>query len=122
MIVYGVGDGGGGPSETIVERNIRTANVPYLPKVRFGSAQSYYDNLNPAELPLYSGEMYLEKHRGTYTSQSNNKNFNREFEEKMLSLEMLLASRGLQGDKEKMDKLWKQTNMYLINLQLKRIL
>ncbi len=112
MIVYGVGDGGGGPSETIVERNIRTANVPYLPKVKFGSAQSYYDNLNPAELPLYSGEMYLEKHRGTYTSQSNNKNFNREFEEKMLSLEMLLASRGLQGDKAEMDKLWKEALLY----------
>ena len=112
MIVYGVGDGGGGPSETLVERNIRTANVPYLPKVKFGSAQSYYDNLNPAELPLYSGEMYLEKHRGTYTSQSNNKNFNREFEEKMLSLEMLLASRGLQGNKEEIDALWKEALLY----------
>lgn len=112
MIVYGVGDGGGGPSETIVERNLRTANVPYLPKVRFGTAQGYYDNLNPAELPLYSGEMYLEKHRGTYTSQSNNKNFNREFEEKMLSLEMLLSGRGLQGSKEEMDKLWKEGLLY----------
>lgn len=112
MIVYGVGDGGGGPSETLVERNIRTENVPYLPKVKMGSAQSFYDKLNPVELPLYSGEMYLEKHRGTYTSQSNNKNFNREFEEKMLSLEMLLASRGLQGEKEEMDDLWKEALLY----------
>ncbi len=112
MLVYGVGDGGGGPSETIVERNIRTANVPYLPKVKFGTAQGYYDGLNPAELPLYAGEMYLEKHRGTYTSQSNNKNFNRQFEEKMLSLEMLLAGRGLQGDREEMDALWKEALLY----------
>lgn len=112
MIVYGVGDGGGGPSETIVERNIRTANVPYLPRVKFGSAQGYYDKLNPAELPLYSGEMYLEKHRGTYTSQSNNKNFNREFEEKMLSLEMLLSARGISGDQKAMDTLWKEGLLY----------
>ena len=112
MIVYGIGNGGGGPSETIVERNIRTANIPYLPKVKFGSAQSYYDKLNPAELPLYQGEMYLEKHRATYTSQSNNKNSNREFEEKMLSLEMLLASQGKQGDKPAMDKLWKEALLY----------
>lgn len=112
MLVYGVGDGGGGPSETIVERNIRTENVPYLPKVKFGSAQSYYDNLDPKTLPLYQGEMYLEKHRGTYTSQSNNKNFNREFEEKMLSLEMLLASRGLQGNKAEIDRLWKEALLY----------
>ena len=95
-----------------MERNIRTANIPYLPKVKFGSAQGYYDKLNPAELPLYQGEMYLEKHRATYTSQSNNKNSNREFEEKMLSLEMLLASRGKQGDKPAMDKLWKEGLLY----------
>ena len=112
MIVYGIGNGGGGPSETIVERNIRTANIPYLPKVKFGSAQGYYDKLNPAELPLYQGEMYLEKHRATYTSQSNNKNSNREFEEKMLSLEMLLASQGKQGNKPAMDKLWKEGLLY----------
>ncbi len=112
MLMYGVGDGGGGPSETTVERNIRTANVPYLPKVKFGTAQGYFEALNPDILPVYQGEMYLEKHRGTYTSQSNNKNFNREFEEKMLSLEMLLASRGLQGEKEKLDQLWKEALLY----------
>ena len=112
MLVYGVGDGGGGPSETTVERNIRTANVPYLPKVKFGTAHGYFDDLDPETLPLYQGEMYLEKHRGTYTSQSNNKNSNREFEEKMLSLEMLLASRGEQGDKPQLDKLWKEALLY----------
>lgn len=112
MLVYGVGDGGGGPSETIVERNLRTRNVPYLPKVKFGSAQDYFDSLEPETLPVYTGEMYLEKHRGTYTSQSNNKNFNREFEEKMLSLEMFLSARGQQGDKAVMDKLWKEALLY----------
>lgn len=112
MIVYGVGDGGGGPSETIVERNLRTADVPYLPKVKMGSAQGYFDTLAAENLPLYSGEMYLEKHRGTYTSQSNNKNYNREFEEKMLSLEMLLAARGIQGDKAAMDTMWKEALLY----------
>ena len=112
MIVYGVGDGGGGPSETIVERNLRTANVPYLPKVKMGSAQGYFDGLYAENLPLYSGEMYLEKHRGTYTSQSNNKNYNREFEEKMLSLEMLLAARGIRGDQAAMDTMWKEALLY----------
>lgn len=45
MMVYGVGDGGGGPSETTLERNRRTSNVPYLPKVKMGSAQAYFDQL-----------------------------------------------------------------------------
>jgi alpha-mannosidase len=112
MIVYGVGDGGGGPSETIVERNLRTENVPYLPKVKLGSAQGYFDSLQPETLPLYSGEMYLEKHRGTYTSQSNNKNYNREFEEKMLSLEMFLCASGKTGDTKAMDDMWKEALLY----------
>ena len=112
MIVYGVGDGGGGPSETMVERNRRTADIPYLPKVKMGSAQGFFDNLQPETLPLYQGEMYLERHRATYTSQSNNKNSNREFEEKMLSLEKLLAACGKQGDKKVMDKLWKECLLY----------
>lgn len=112
MVVYGIGDGGGGPSETILQRNLRTADIPYLPKVKMGTAQGYFDQLTPEDLPVYSGEMYLEKHRGTYTSQSNNKNFNREFEEKMLSLEMLLSAKGCSGDKAQMDEMWKEALLY----------
>lgn len=112
MLVYGVGDGGGGPSETSVERNLRTENVPYLPKVRMGLAQGYFDALHDDDLPVYSGEMYLEKHRGTYTSQSNNKNYNREFEEKILALEQAMSCMGINPDKAKMDALWKEALLY----------
>ena len=112
MVVYGVGDGGGGPSETNVERCLRTENVPYLPKVRLGTAQGYFDSLKGLDLPRYQGEMYLEKHRATYTSQSNNKYSNREFEEKMTSLEAMLACQGIQGDKKAMDALWKEALLY----------
>lgn len=112
MVVYGVGDGGGGPSETHVERCLRTENVPYLPKVKFGTAQGYFDSLKGLDMSLYQGEMYLEKHRATYTSQSNNKNYNREFEEKMTSLEAMLACQGKQGDKKAIDALWKEALLY----------
>lgn len=112
MLVYGVGDGGGGPSETTVERCLRTEKIPYLPKVKMDSAQGYFDGLAENKLPVYAGEMYLEKHRATYTSQSNNKNANREFEEKMLSLETLLSCLGIQGDKAALDELWKEALLY----------
>lgn len=112
MLVYGVGDGGGGPSEASVERNLRTENVPYLPKVQMGSAQKYFDDLQSDDLPVYSGEMYLEKHRGTYTSQSNNKNYNREFEEKMLALEQAMCCMGKVAQKDRMDTLWKEALLY----------
>ena len=112
MMVFGVGDGGGGPSKTMTERCLRTKNVPYLPKVKMGTALPYFENLKNDKLPVYKGEMYLEKHRGTYTSQSNCKNFNREFEEKMLSLETLLSCLGRFGKKEEIDALWKEALLY----------
>lgn len=112
MLVYGVGDGGGGPSETSVERCIRTEKLPYLPQTKFGTAQGYFDALTPQELPRYDGEMYLEKHRGTYTSQARNKYFNREFEERMLALEMLLSGIGKAMDRKTADALWKEALLY----------
>ena len=112
MLVYGVGDGGGGPSETSVERCIRTESIPYLPQTKFGTAQGYFDALVPQELPRYSGEMYLEKHRGTYTSQSRNKWYNREFEERMASLEVFLSAHGQHGNTELLDALWKEALLY----------
>ena len=110
--VFGVGDGGGGPSRMMVESVLRTKEIGYLPKTKMGTAQSFFDGLKGRNLPVYQGEMYLEKHRGTYTSQSNNKNFNREFEEKMLTLEALLSALGRQGDKAAIDTLWKEALLY----------
>ena len=112
MLVYGVGDGGGGPSEVTVERCLRMANVNYLPKVQTGTAQSYFNTLEKEKLPVYNGEMYLERHRATYTSQSDNKFFNREIESRLIAIEMLLASRGEQGDKQRLDKIWKEVLLY----------
>ncbi len=112
MLVYGVGDGGGGPSQTSVERCRRNQDVPYLPKVKFGTAQGYFDGLRGLELPNYEGEMYLEKHRGTYTSQSNNKNDNRIFEERMAGLETLMSALHRQEDGPKTEALWKEALLY----------
>lgn len=112
MLVYGIGDGGGGPSEVSVERCLRTQDVPYLPHSRFGTAQGYFDALDAKTLPQYRGEMYLEKHRGTYTSQSNNKNYNREFEERMAALETVLSALGQSGDTDTINALWKEALLY----------
>lgn len=112
LTVYGIGDGGGGPSEIMLERTLREKHTPYLPKVAHTSVASFYDRLAKKNLSVYSGEMYLEKHRGTYTSQSDNKKFNREAEEKILILEKLFASKAKRGDKEKIDALWKEILLY----------
>ena len=112
LMLYGIGDGGGGPSELMVESCIRESKIAWLPKVEMNTAQSYFDTLKKKKLPTYEGEMYLEKHRGTYTSESNTKNFNRQFEGEILSYETLLACMGEQGDKQKIDVLWKEGLLY----------
>lgn len=112
LLVYGIGDGGGGPSECMLERLERIKNVPYLPKVKQASAKGYFESLQGRELPEYHGEMYLEKHRATYTSQSNNKNDNRDCESKLIAYEALLACLGEKGDKAVIDDIWKEVLLY----------
>ena len=112
LMVYGIGDGGGGPCEGMEERLNRLENIPYLPKVKQSSAHGYFESLQGRDLPYYQGEMYLEKHRATYTSQSNNKNYNRDCESKLIAYEALLASLGQKGDKAVIDEIWKEVLLY----------
>lgn len=112
LTVFGVGDGGGGPSETMEERIIREEKIAYLPRVKQGRANEFFHSINKSSLKTYSGEMYLEKHRATYTSQSDNKLFNREFEEKMLVLEKIQSAVGKTVNKSVTDEMWKEALLY----------
>lgn len=112
LMVYGIGDGGGGPSVKMVERLNRMENIAYIPKVKQAPAHGYFDSLKGRDIPTYNGEMYLEKHRATYTSQSNNKNFNRDCESKLIAYEALLACLGEKGDKAVIDEVWKEVLLY----------
>jgi len=70
--LFGIGDGGGGPKEELIEKGIRLQNLEGAPKWRFGKAGDVFDrmkNLSP-QLATWSGELYLELHRGTLTSQA----------------------------------------------------
>jgi alpha-mannosidase len=112
LMVYGIGDGGGGPSERMLERLERVGQFADLPRVQQKSAISFFEDLKDKDLPVYDGEMYLEKHRATYTSQSNNKNFNRDCEGKLLAYEQLLSCLGETGDKTVIDDIWKEVLLY----------
>lgn len=85
LYLYGWGDGGGGPTEEMLEAARVLARVPGLPQVRPGRADRYfaelYQRVWPDErLPTWVGELYLEYHRGTYTSQAHVKQANRRSE------------------------------------------
>ncbi|MBP1913390.1 alpha-mannosidase [Lederbergia galactosidilyticus] len=82
MLLYGHGDGGGGVTREMVQYVERSENLPGLPSSTFSTAHAFFDGIkeaNPA-LPSWSGDMYLELHRGTYTTQAHNKRWNRQAE------------------------------------------
>lgn len=96
IVTFGFGDGGGGPTDDMLEK-IRRAScgIPYLAQAKIGTATEFFNRLeksirnNPELLPTWRGELYLEFHRGTYTSIAKNKRNNRQCEFLMLDTEAL---------------------------------
>jgi alpha-mannosidase len=78
----GYGDGGGGVTAEICERVRRLASIRGLPAVSWDFAEAFFSRLAERRdvLPKYSGEFYLEFHRGTYTTHANIKYAFRELE------------------------------------------
>jgi len=97
MVVYGVGDHGGGPTRTDLENAVALMKKPGYPKLEFSSVEDYFRSVVGEgkeavdRLPTMEGELYLEYHRGTYTSQEMIKRFNMESEEALLSAEKLCS-------------------------------
>lgn len=91
MTLFGIGDGGGGPTAEMIETGRLQRNLAGCPRVRFGRAQAVFDRLarQAAKLPVWSGELYLELHRGTLTTQAANKRANRLCELALRRTEML---------------------------------
>ncbi len=90
---YGWGDGGGGPDRTHLEHLRRAANVDGLPKCTPMWSSDFFEQLEQRSegLPSWVGELYLEYHRGTYTTQAKNKLYNRRSEFLMHDVEMMSA-------------------------------
>ncbi len=83
LMTFGYGDGGGGPTREMLENIAVMADFPGLPHMRNASAIDFYRAMEAEagdRLPTWNGELYLELHRGTYTTQSRNKRANRKSE------------------------------------------
>lgn len=116
LITYGYGDGGGGPTRTMLMMRKAMDQIPGIPNVKQTSVKEFLDvvekNLNETKchVPEWCGELYLENHRGTYTSQAANKRCNRKMEFLLTEIEMkntfsFLESKDYQG--ERIRKLWR---------------
>lgn len=116
IVTFGFGDGGGGPTSEMLELARRGAcGVPGSPNVKIDFAGDFLKRLekridkNPL-LPTWQGELYLEFHRGTYTSQAHNKKNNRKSEFALLAAEqasvMGKALLGLDFPKAALHEAW----------------
>lgn len=86
LVCFGYGDGGGGPTKEMLENARRLEKgIPGCPKVRIDKSLNFFKRLEAKvsgnkKLPKWVGELYLEYHRGTYTTMARNKKFNRKSE------------------------------------------
>lgn len=86
LMAFGYGDGGGGPTREQLENQRRLARgIPGCPQTVMSTTGEFFDILEKhvqknKYLPTWAGELYLEYHRGTYTSMGRNKKYNRRSE------------------------------------------
>ncbi len=111
--MFGYGDGGSGCTEEMIELMDRFEKLSIMPKCTHTSGAEFLeknlkDNRN---LQVWDGELYLEMHRGTFTTKSYIKRANRRLEEKFRTAEMLSVMRG-EDKKEEITELYKK---FLIN-------
>lgn len=119
LISFGFGDGGGGVNRDMLEYRRRMDKIPGLPHVKMSTAGEYFRRLHDTVehtdqyVHTWDGELYLEYHRGTYTSQGYNKRMNRLMEllyrrtEWLTVMEALLAEDMDRAQQEELTKGWK---------------
>ena len=97
LLSFGWGDGGGGPSAEMLQNYARIKDYPVLPRLEMGLVEEFFDNLPTEGIPTYVGELYLELHRATLTTQGLVKKLNREAEHRLAEAEAFSAIASLAG-------------------------
>ena len=118
LLLYGDGDGGGGPGEGHIEYVSRMQKGIYgLAPVKPSKAIDFFEELEKYNdvIPEYDGELYYERHQGTYTSQAAAKLWNRRMENMLHLVELLGAEgklRGVSYDRALVESIWKEVLLY----------
>jgi len=119
----GVGDHGGGPTRDMLEVARRWQRSPFFPRMEFTTAEKYLQELEQGEgkektealanLPVWNSELYLEFHRGCYTTHADQKQFNRRLEKQLFAAELWASvatiATAAPYPKQALEQAWKQT-------------
>ncbi|MFS0869117.1 alpha-mannosidase [Paenibacillus xylanilyticus] len=118
LMLFGIGDGGGGPGEEHLERLERTRNLLGLSPVIQEPSWTFFERLNKDrdKFQTWRGELYLEKHQGTLTSQARSKRYNRKMEKALRELEfasvLAAAHSGKSYPSDTLELIWKEVLLY----------
>ena len=115
LYLFGFGDGGGGPNETMIETLRRTGDLQGAPRTSMRTPRAFFDRLETAagDLAVIEGELYFEYHRGVYTTQAEVKRLNRLCEGRLQDLEFLATAAKLAEldetvpNRSEMEDLWR---------------
>ena len=103
LMLFGFGDGGGGPTREMLEEAKRLQyGLPGIPRLVQESERTFFDRIyrgiaSKPGMPVWDGELYFEYHRGTLTSMGKNKRYNRKSEQMYEQLETLGVMAELKG-------------------------
>jgi len=112
LLLFGWGDGGGGPTPAMLERLRRARDLRGLPRTTQRAPAEFFDRLEASlrDPPVVHGELYLQFHRGTYTTHAALKAGNRRAEELLHDVELLGAAAHALGraayPQERLARLW----------------
>jgi len=115
LMPFGHGNGGGGPTREMMERARRMADLDGVSRIAVGTAEEFFGNVEAeaaagAPVPVWSGELYFEMHRGTLTSQSETKVGNRRCERLLREAELWWVAAGGASPPlvDELGELWKE--------------
>lgn len=115
LVPFGWGDGGGGPTREMLAAARRTRSLEGSPRVELGSPAEFFRASEAEYLPhppVWSGELYLEFHRGTYTSQARTKRGNRRSEHLLREAELWATAAHVQRGEpypyDVLERLWQR--------------
>jgi alpha-mannosidase len=118
LILYGIGDGGGGPGEEHLESMARIKNLDGIEPVKQAAVIDFFNALDKdkAKAKSYKGEMYLEAHQGTYTTQAKSKYYNRLLEKLLRDAEIACTAAfcqyGAPYPQAELERIWKEVLLY----------
>ncbi|MBD2098142.1 alpha-mannosidase [Trichocoleus sp. FACHB-591] len=112
----GVGDHGGGPTRDMLEMARRWQTSPFLPQLKFATAEEYLVKVRSEgrgeRSPTWNDELYLEFHRGCYTTHAQQKHWNRRCEQLLYQAELFASlatlTAGVAYPKAEIEAAWKK--------------